>query len=224
MKKPQKIILAGFKKFGDYPNNASDLICRRLDNERLSGFIMVPYPSMPCEIPRVGQAANLIAFAKSKGGGLTKARAIIVLGMSSEKTGLCIEVVGKNMVSCAKYLPPEMNNWPITDKEPPGHTYRVDLKPWHINKFRKSCKKHDVPLMDVSEDAGGFCCNHLIYSMCQLRQRIKEFRDPPFIFMHVPCSPECVADMDAFTASGKTIMTIELMVKGIELLLQHLEY
>ena len=137
--------------------------------------------------------------------------------MASEKTGLCLETATHNKIQ-SKYCSEEMNGTPINADLRYGAQITLDTVPWNVATFISECRRQNVSMMPPSTDAGGFCCNHLMFQLAML-QRSGHFRIP-FVFLHVPCSPEAVTDQETNRASGKILMPIAEVVKGIGILLE----
>jgi pyrrolidone-carboxylate peptidase len=61
----------------------------------------------------------------------------------------------------------------------------------------------------------------LMYQVAAEESGLRSSDRIPFIFMHSPCSPESVSDPVSFMESGKVIMSVEDIVRGLEILLEH---
>jgi pyrrolidone-carboxylate peptidase len=209
----KNIILSAFSRYGDYPANSSELVAESLQGTVPAGYL-VHTEIFPATIPDgENRGASLLNAAAS-----LNASGIVCLGMASKKRSLCIETIARN-ITYGKYCPPELEENPINSDNPLGEQLPIDLYSWQIKKYRNICQRARISVR-FSCDAGGFCCNHLMYQMEDLRLRNESFRSIPWIFMHIPCSPEAVPpSVEAFTAAGKVTMSVNDMVRGVEILL-----
>lgn len=208
------VVLSGFNSFGDYKANSSEQVVKRVDRRNLGGFrvySMVFSASIPESEDR---GSTLLYLARSIG-----ASGVISLGMASEKTGFCVETVAANKVSNGKYCSPEQNGKAINPKRPYGEEAPLSLGPWNLSGFRANATRRGISVMPDSRDAGGFCCNHLAYQAAAAQSSSREWRDTPFIFMHIPCSPEAVPDFEAFRSARKVTMSVDDIIAGLDVLL-----
>ncbi len=204
-----RIVVSAFKPFGTYCANSTLEVLEILMLRGTFEIIPVVYKAT---IPTVDRGKELVDLAHEKG-----ASAILSLGMASEKRGVCIEFCGTNAINNPKYCSPTEQGTAIRSDRTYGETINLDLTPWSIKTFTMGCGKNHIPV-EVSIDAGGFCCNHLAY---QTRLAILEGElRLPFLFVHIPCSPEAVPNMEDFTQAGKVTRSPELMADAIELLVQ----
>ena len=211
----KKIIISGFGPFGDYPENVTRVVARRLHGKNFCGFKVeegIIFPSVISEANR-GQMLLERAFQ-------TGAVAIISLGMASGARGFRVENVGRNRVFNERYCPACLNNKPVDVTRRYGEDRWTDLAPWNIEVFFAACQAEGIPVGGISEDAGGFCCNQLIYQLLVWQFRSREYAQIPFIFLHVSCSKECVSDLRAFEKTRKITMTEEETTRALTLLLE----
>lgn len=205
------IIVSGFRRFGAYRCNPTETLVEYLAGETLAGYRVIT-ALFDATIPTDDRGANLLFTAYQ-----FDACAIISLGVDSQKRGLCIEREAKNLVLNAKYCPPELQNTPVDATRPFGEKLELDENPWRLRRFERLCSEESIPV-EISHDAGGFCCNHLAYQVCAAQNR-GILRTMPFVFVHVPCSPESIPDIGAFVRENKTTMTIPTMEAGLKNLL-----
>ncbi len=209
----KKIVLSAFGPFGEYPLNSTELVAKRLDGLFLSGFKICSV-LFEAQIPIENRGEKLIALAKA-----LNAQAIISLGMASEKQGLCIEKLANNKISNLKYCP-ELEGVKVNEEFDYDESLELSLEQWDIPSFLRQCHDQDIPAF-LSQEIGGFCCNHLAYQL--QRANLKEGKDDqiPFVFMHTPCSPEAVRDIPMFTDLGKRTMSVQEISDGLEILLRN---
>jgi len=208
------IIVTCFQRFGSYPANSSELAARAMDGNLVSGY-HVDIEMFPADIPRFDRAESVFEKARR-----LMANGIICLGMDSGRKSLCIEYRTVNRLENEKYCPPELNRTQIDLCEPYGHWFCLDLTAWKPHVFLQACAMKGIPA-EVTGDPGSFCCNHLMYQMDKSRSKHPWNWSIPWIFIHLPCSPECVPEPSAaFYETGKTTMPVATMVRGIKLLLE----
>ncbi|MFA6503154.1 MAG: hypothetical protein WCT45_02775 [Candidatus Paceibacterota bacterium] len=207
----KKILLSGFVPFGAYPVNSSQQVVWQLAQRRIHGVKIVP-TIFDATIPGKNRGEVLVERAQALG-----ASSIISLGMASEKKGLCIERWATNAVDNKKYCPPLLQGTQIDPRQPYGLRIALDLAPWNIRGFEQACTAESI-VVEYSDDAGGFCCNHLAYQTGTAL--IEREETISYLFIHLPCSPAAIPNEKEFVAAGKVSMSVEKMVRGIELLLQ----
>ena len=139
--------------------------------------------------------------------------------MASEKTGLCIERIATNKIHNLKYCPLNLNDTAIDTQRPYEEKISLDLHPWNIEFFRKTCEEKDVPVMKRFRRRWRILLQPLGLSSQGRTVGFEHVGKIPFIFIHTPCSPESVSDIGEFHASGKITMPIEKIVQGVEILL-----
>jgi len=207
------VILSAFGRFGNYPANSTELIAKKLNGTRLSG-VKIHSAIFDCVIPQNNRGEVLFSLAKRIG-----ATGVICLGMASDKKGLCVELTTKNAVD-SKYCPPEINRTPIRHSLAYEHSLGLDLTAWNIPHFESECEKELIPLL-TSNDPGAFCCNHLMFQLRMLQLEEAQFSRIPFIYIHIPCSQEAVVDRAEHKSLGKSIMPIDQVIKGLDILIRN---
>ena len=207
------IVLSAFKTFGDYVANPTEIVARHL-HKTTAGEFVIHSILFDANIPKRNRGADLFSAAQK-----LHASGIISLGMASEKTGLCIECVSTNKIHNLKYCPTHLNGTAINRDRPYEESLHMDLQAWNIELFKKSCAEKNIPVMEDSTDAGGFCCNHLAYQSRVAQMNSDAWSRIPFIFIHTPCSPETLSDIQTFYSTGKVAMSTDKIIDGIKLLL-----
>ena len=211
----KRIVLSAFGVFGDYLANPAEIAANLLRHSSIAGYYVEAFV-LKANIPfGPDRGMEILRFAET-----INANGIISLGMASEKTGFCIESVAANLVSNAKYCQPSMNNKSITPNVAKGEKILLDLTPWNTVRFQRDCRGQGIPVMPISRDAGGFCCNHLMWQV-RYAQSQGVARKRPFMFMHVPCCTRAVPDKTEFVKAGKVTMEPATLIKGLEILLEN---
>lgn len=216
---PLNILVSGFGLYGAYRANTSQAVALRLDGTRdPSGTFSFRSTIYPADIPppEVNRGEELLALAAD-----LEAVAVIGLGMSSVRHSLTVEMHSRNLVNHPEYCTPEQNFTRVDPMREIGNPGTIDAHPWNLHDFPERSEKAGFPLPIISFEMSSFCCNHLMYQAYWARIRQKRGYEIPFIFLHLPCIPEAVADLEAFTASGKVTMTVDQIIGNIMLLLEH---
>lgn len=207
------VILTGFMPFGQYQSNLSEQVALFLDG-KIIGDYRIASIIFAADIPPYNRGEEIFMRAQR-----IKASGIISLGIGSEKKGFCVELVARNFISNQVYCP-ELSGKPINDNRPIGEKLPLDLSPWNIPAFYGTCQDAGL-VTEISDDCGGFCCNHLAYQV-RLAQTLASFADyVPFIYMHIPCAVEDVSNPVEFAKQGKTTMDLETVTKGLTILLSN---
>lgn len=211
------IILSAFGRFGDYAANSTEIVARQLHGRMIAGF-KIHSIVFECNIPSDNRGEMLIDLAEEN-----QASGIVALGMASDKKGLCVESVARNAINNPKYCPDLTGN-PVNSDFHYDQELGLDLAPWNYDLFAKECDRKHVPVEGLSRYAGGFCCNHLMFQIEALQRANQNAKKPcrriPFTFIHIPCSDEAVVDCNAHQKSGKILLPIDVVITGIEVLLE----
>lgn len=207
------IVLSAFRTFGEYTANSTELVARSLHGKQFGGFIIrsIVFDAI---IPTENRGAGLFTIAQKIG-----AAGIISLGMASEKTGLCVERIAINKIYSPKYCSPSQNRTPVDVNRKYEERVFLSIAPWSLGRFKSTCATKRIPVMQDSIDAGGFCCNHLAYQARIAQTSSDLWSKIPYIFLHVPCSPEAVPNMKDFRDQGKTTMTVDEIAAGVKALI-----
>ena len=213
--KTKNIILSAFKKYGRYHRNSGELVAGELDQTSLSGFV-VRQEIFPCTIPLLGENRGLHLFERAR---TFNASAIVCLGMASGKKGMCIETTAVNAIDNEKYCP-ELSGQPVDSRFAHKRVLNLDLRQWHLDDLLIGREKTESPLIKVSTNPGGFCCNHLIWQLRAAQLEDIECASIPFIFIHIPCSPECVGGNMEFRRQKKATLKVPQIIQGLETILK----
>lgn len=209
-----RILVCGFERFGSYPENSTQLLAESIDGKQIGEFKIFTL-IFPPTIPRKDRGA--IVFEKARE---LDALGIICLGMGSEKPGLCIETQAFNRIENSTYCSPRVNGKPIRKDRPHHEQLQLNTSKWNIAAFRKKAARKGIATA-LSTDPGGYCCNHLMYQM-RLAQEYHLNRDTPWIYIHMPCSPECIPKpLGRFKKKGKVFFSIKTLERGLTLLLEN---
>lgn len=189
-----KILVTGFDPFGGEQTNPAIEVVKRLPDEINGAHII------KLEIPTVfGKSAEVLEAAMEK----EQPDYVLNIGQAGGRSGLTPERVAINQDDAR--IPDNDGNQPIdTAIQEDGESAYFSQLP--IKAMVSAIQKEGLPA-SVSNTAGTFVCNHIMYQAIYLND--KKFPNTKAGFMHVPFLTEQVVDR-ADTAS----MSLEDIVKG----------
>ncbi len=190
-----KILVTGFDPFGDESINPSIEAVKRLPKEIAGNQII------PLEIPTIAyKSLQLIEEAILK----YDPEVILSIGQAGGRAGLSVERVG---INCDDYrILDNAGNQPIDDpifSDGPA-AYFSDLP---IKAMVEKMKEKEIPAF-VSNSAGTFVCNHVLYGVCHLIKT--KYPGKRSGFIHIPFLPEQVLDKPTVAS-----MSLEKILEGL---------
>lgn len=191
-----KVLLTGFDPFGGEKVNPALEAVKLLPNEILGSEII------KLEIPTVFRKSyNVLREAIIK----NNPDVVISVGQASGRFGITPERVSIN-IDDARIADNE-GNQPIDERifEDGKEAYFSNLP---IKAMVAEIKENGLPA-SVSNTAGTFVCNHIMYSIMYMIE--KEFTNIRGGFIHVPCIPAQVVNK-----VGVPSMSVEDISKGLE--------
>ena len=191
-----KILVTGFDPFGGEKINPALEAVKLLPNEILGSEII------KLEIPTVFRKSyDVLKEAVIE----NKPDVVISVGQASGRFGITPERVAIN-IDDARIADNE-GNQPIDERifEDGKEAYFSNLP---IKAMVAEIKENGLPA-SVSNTAGTFVCNHIMYSIMYMID--KEFTNVKGGFIHVPCIPAQVVDK-----VGVPSMSVEDISKGLE--------
>jgi pyroglutamyl-peptidase len=196
-KRPWKVVLVtGFEPFGGEAMNPSWEICERLARE-ISGY-RVETCLVPCAFR---DAIDVVADA------IERHRPLLVLslGQAGGRTAMGVERVAINVddARIADNAGAQPVDAPIAPDGPAAHFATVPVK-----AMAAAIRSAGVPA-EVSNTAGTFVCNHLMYGVLHFIAARGHAARAGFI--HVPYAEEQVLDKP-----GVASMSVASMVKAVE--------
>lgn len=197
MKVEMRILVTGFDPFGEDKENPSTEILKKMSDE-ISGAEI-----LKIEVPTVfNKSLDFIVEAMSR----LKPDVVISLGQAGGRTAISIERVAIN-VDDARIKDNE-GNQPIDEPiDPSGPNALFSSLP--IKAITQELKAKNIPAV-VSNTAGTFVCNHVMYGV--LRHIEKERLDIRAGFIHIPYETRQVIQKPSMPS-----MNLMDMVKGIEI-------
>ena len=189
-----KILVTGFDPFGGEPTNPAIEAVKRID-DNIEGAEIIKL-----EIPTVFHKAADVVEEKIKE---VNPDVVLSVGQAGGRYGICVERVAINQDDAR-----------IEDnegKQPIDVAIREDGAPAYfstlpIKAMVEEIKKENIPA-SVSNTAGTFVCNHIMYQDLYLAEKYGNIKAG---FIHVPFLTEQVVDKKD-TAS----MSLEDIVKGL---------
>ena len=189
-----KILVTGFDPFGGEPTNPAIEAVKRID-DNIEGAEIIKL-----EIPTVFHKAADVVEEKIKE---VNPDVVLSVGQAGGRYGICVERVAINQDDAR-----------IEDnegKQPIDVAIREDGAPAYfstlpIKAMVEEIKKENIPA-SVSNTAGTFVCNHIMYQDLYLAEKYGNIKAG---FIHVPFLTEQVLDKKD-TAS----MSLEDIVKGL---------
>ncbi|BDD40723.1 pyroglutamyl-peptidase I [Streptococcus ruminantium] len=195
-----KILVTGFDPFGGDTVNPALEVIKRLPKHITGAEIIV------AEIPTVFyQSASVLEEQLSK----HLPDAVLCLGQAGGRMELTFERVAINQDDAR--IPDNAGQQPIDTaiRENGAPAYFSTLP---IKAMVEAVRKAGIPA-SVSNTAGTFVCNHLMYQSLYLTER--NFPQTRAGFLHIPFIPEQVIGK-----SGLASMSLEFIVKGVQVAIE----
>lgn len=189
-----KILVTGFDPFGGEETNPAIESVKRID-ENIEGAEIIKL-----EIPTVFHKSSDVVEAKIKE---VKPDVILSVGQAGGRYGITVERVAINEDDAR--IEDNEGNQPIDVKirEDGAPAYFASLP---IKAMVEEIKKENIPV-SVSNSAGTFVCNHIMYQDLYLAEKYGDIKAG---FIHVPFLTEQVVDKPN-TAS----MSLDDIVRGL---------
>lgn len=193
----KKVLITGFDPFGGESINPAFEAVRALP-DTIEGYEIIKK-----EIPTVFEKSYKVLFETIE---QVKPEIVICVGQAGGRFEVSPERVAINIDDAR--IKDNEGNQPIDEKvfEDGENAYFTNLP---IKKMVDDMKQGAVPAV-VSNTAGTFVCNHIMYAlMYYINKNNLDIRGG---FIHVPYLPEQVLDK-----KGQPFMSQELITKGLEI-------
>ncbi|SHK38901.1 pyroglutamyl-peptidase [Anaerobranca californiensis DSM 14826] len=192
-----KVLVTGFEPFGGEKINPSyqgvEMLEDNIDGgEIIKATLPVVFKKSSVELEKLIE--------------LHKPDIVICVGQGGGRYGLSIERVAINIDDAV--IPDNEGNKPIDERirEDGENAYFSNLP---IKKIVDAIKKANIPA-EISNTAGTYVCNHLMYNLLYIiNKKYPEIRGG---FIHVPFLPEQV-----LSKANTPYMTLEMITKGLTL-------
>lgn len=191
-----KILVTGFDPFEGEPTNPSIEAVKRIDENIENAEVT------KLEIPTVFHKSAHVLEEKIKN---PKPDVVLSIGQAGGRSDVSIERVAINQDDAR--IADNEGNKPIdeTIKEDGENAYFSTLP---IKKIVEEIKKENIPA-SVSNTAGTFVCNHIMYQGLYLAEKYKNIKAG---FIHVPYLPSQVLDK-----KNTPSMSLDNIVKALNI-------
>lgn len=194
-----RILVTGFEPFGNDTINPSTLVIKELSHEMKGALIDTLL------LPVIGDQALVFIEKQLK---QVNYDVVVCLGQAAGRAGLSVERVAINIDDYR--IPDQAGNQPIDeviflDGEA---AYFSDLP---IKAMVKQCREKGV-CANVSNSAGTYVCNHVMYGCAYLKKHFNQNYRSGFI--HLPCLPQQSDTLPVMSLSDMKI-GIEAMLEAI---------
>ncbi|SMF24093.1 pyroglutamyl-peptidase I Cysteine peptidase. MEROPS family C15 [Tistlia consotensis] len=197
-----RILVTGFEAFGNTPVNPAELVARRLDGAEIGGAAVVgrilPNTFFTCiEVVRAAIAE-------------LRPEAVVMLGEYGGRAMLTVERIAQNLNDCARYRLRDNAGRALQGEltVPGGPVAYYSTLP--IRAMVRAMRDAGVPA-DISDAAGTFCCNHLLYGI--LHHAAVDGLALRAGWIHLPHLPEVAAREENL---GAPSMSLETAAAGVE--------
>jgi len=193
----RKLLLTGFEPFGGESVNPSWEIARSLDGEQVGGYLVVAR-----QLPVIwNQALEVMEGLIDE----LSPDVIVAMGQSGGRAEICPERVAINVSDSpsADNAGVVMTDEPIGNGGPVAYWSTLSIK-----AMVAAMREAGVPAR-VSNTAGTYLCNHVMYGTLHLLTR--RGLGIPSGFIHVPGLPEQMAPR----SKGEPSLGLETQVRGI---------
>lgn len=195
----KKVLLSGFEPFGGESINPSLELIRSLQSDRWEG-VEVHLVQLPVVFGEsVQKLCEVIAEVDPD--------IVIGIGQAGGRTALSIERVAINVDDAviADNAGNQPIDHPISAEGPTAYFSNLPIK-----KMMQAARAAGIPAI-VSNTAGTYVCNHLMYGILHALQGTRKSGG----FIHIPYLPSQVADKP-----GQPSMSLETMLKGIKVMVE----
>ena len=198
-----RVLLTGFGPFGKVIENPSGRIVEQIAREGLPGHELVT-AVLPVSFAQLEQRiAELL-----REGNFDVA---LLLGVARKDGVIRLEQCGRNLdrariPDCDGVQPQDV---PVCADGPELHLSSVPLEP-----LTKILEGAGVPVR-ISDDAGGYVCNHLYYSALHAAEEAQ--LPTRCLFVHVPPDAQTFGSLEP-----ETYMPFADQVKAVQIILEHL--
>lgn len=191
-----KILVTGFDPFGGEKVNPAFEVIKKLSSN-IAGAQVIKL-----EVPTVfKKSIELVERIIEK----ENPDIVLCIGQAGGRASISIERIAINIDDAR--IPDNENNQPVDlsiDSEGlPAHFATIPIK-----SIAKAIKRQNIPA-SISDSAGTFVCNHIMYGI--LNYIYKNNLDVKAGFIHIPFLPEQVLDKTSMPS-----MSLDTMVKAIE--------
>ena len=204
-----KLLITGFQPFDGESVNPALEVAKGLQGKTINGYEVIAR-----EIPVVRfEALKAVQAAIEE----LQPNAVITIGQAGGRPDITVERVGINIDDFR--IPDNKGNQPIDEPVVTGGpvAYWATLP---IKKMVANVKAQGIPA-SVSNSAGTYVCNHLLYGLLHYRTTQGKTAIPAG-FIHIPYLPEQMAVRSGKDAQVAT-MSLDTLLKGFEAMIAALD-
>lgn len=205
----KKLLITGFQPFDGESVNPALEVAKGLQGKTINGYEVIAR-----EIPVVRfEALKAVQAAIEE----LQPNAVITIGQAGGRPDITVERVGINIDDFR--IPDNKGNQPIDEPVVTGGpvAYWATLP---IKKMVANVKAQGIPA-SVSNSAGTYVCNHLLYGLLHYLTTQGKTAIPAG-FIHIPYLPEQMAVRSGKDAQVAT-MSIDTLLKGFEAMIAALD-
>jgi pyroglutamyl-peptidase len=192
----RKVLLTGFEAFGTTPINPAEKVAKQLDGEEVDGAKIfariIPNTFFKC--------IDVVKAAIAE----VEPDVVVMMGEYGGRAMITVERIAQNLNDGARYGLKDNDGNLLQDvlTAPDGPTaYRATLP---IRAMVKAMRDAGIP-SDISDAAGTFCCNHLMYGI--LHYIAVNGLDIRAGWVHLPHLPEVAALEQNLGAPSMSVAT-----------------
>jgi len=205
----KKLLITGFQPFDGESVNPALEVAKGLQGKTINGYEVIAR-----EIPVVRfEALKAVQAAIEE----LRPDAVITIGQAGGRPDITVERVGINIDDFR--IPDNKGNQPIDEPVVAGGpvAYWATLP---IKKMVANVKAQGIPA-SVSNSAGTYVCNHLLYGLLHYLTT-QDKTAIPAGFIHIPYLPEQMAVRSGKDAQVAT-MSLDTLLKGFEAMIAALD-
>ena len=205
----KKLLITGFQPFDGESVNPALEVAKGLQGKTINGYEVIAR-----EIPVVRfEALKAVQAAIEE----LRPDAVITIGQAGGRPDITVERVGINIDDFR--IPDNKGNQPIDEPVVAGGpvAYWATLP---IKKMVANVKAQGIPA-SVSNSAGTYVCNHLLYGLLHYLTTQGKTAIPAG-FIHIPYLPEQMAVRSGKDAQVAT-MSLDTLLKGFEVMIAALD-
>ena len=205
----KKLLITGFQPFDGESVNPALEVAKGLQGKTINGYEVIAR-----EIPVVRfEALKAVQAAIEE----LQPNAVITIGQAGGRPDITVERVGINIDDFR--IPDNKGNQPIDEPVVAGGpvAYWATLP---IKKMFANVKAQGIPA-SVSNSAGTYVCNHLLYGLLHYLTTQGKTAIPAG-FIHIPYLPEQMAVRSGKDAQVAT-MSLDTLLKGFEAMIAALD-
>ena len=205
----KKLLITGFQPFDGESVNPALEVAKGLQGKTINGYEVIAR-----EIPVVRfEALKAVQAAIEE----LRPDAVITIGQAGGRPDITVERVGINIDDFR--IPDNKGNQPIDEPVVAGGpvAYWATLP---IKKMVANVKAQGIPA-SVSNSAGTYVCNHLLYGLLHYLTTQGKTASPAG-FIHIPYLPEQMAVRSGKDAQVAT-MSLDTLLKGFEVMIAALD-